>query len=72
MAVIPISKKHFMDDWIEKNFNLDFVKVEWKEKHVAVVTDRKGDSLVVIMPDRVLYADGEPFGSIPSMVDVVD
>lgn len=72
MAVIPISKKHFMDDWIERNFNMAYVKVEWKGLHEAVLTDRKGDSLVVTMPDRVLYADGEPFDSIPSMVDVVD
>lgn len=35
---IPISKKHFMDDWITTNFNMDFVKVEWKGLHEAVLT----------------------------------
>ena len=69
---MAISKRQYMTDWINENFDTDFVKIEWKENNAATVTDRNGDSLEITMPDRTLYADGKPLGGIPSLVDVTD
>lgn len=60
-----------MTEWINRNFDTDFVTVAWKN-NAATVTDRNGDSLEITMPDRTLYADGKPLGGIPSLVDVTD
>lgn len=67
-----ISKREYIASWIAKNFDTDFVKIDWKENNAATVTDRNGDSLEITMPDRTLYADGKPFGGIPSLVDVAE
>jgi hypothetical protein len=43
-----------------------------KVKGKAIVKDGNGEEMIVELRDRTLYADGKPYGGIPSLVDVVD
>ena len=60
-----VSRKKFISDWIKKNFD-DSIEVEWFEEK-AVLTDEDGEQMEVEMRDNVLYADGKPMSSIPSL-----
>ena len=59
-----ISKRKFVEDWIEKTFEPGAVSFSWQ--------DGNGEEMIVELRDRTLYADGKPYGGIPSLVDVVD
>jgi hypothetical protein len=66
-----ISKRKFVEDWIEKTFEPGAVSFSWQDGK-AIVKDGNGEEMIVELRDRTLYADGKPYGGIPSLVDVVD
>ena len=66
-----ISKRKFVEDWIEKTFEPGAVSFSWQDGK-AIVKDGNGEEMIVELRVRTLYADGKPYGGIPSLVDVVD
>ncbi len=66
-----ISKKKFVEDWITKTFDSRTVNFSWQDDKV-IVKDCNGEKMIVELRDRILYADGKPYSSIPSLVNVVD
>lgn len=66
-----ISKKKFVEDWIIKTFDSETVNFSWQDDK-AIVNDCKGEQMIVELRDRTLYADGKPYDSIPSLINVVD
>ena len=49
---------------MKKTFEPGAVSFSWQ--------DGNGEEMIVELRDRTLYADGKPYGGIPSLVDVVD
>lgn len=62
------TNKQFMHDWILENFDASCVEIIDVDENTVVVKDSHGETMTVEMRDKVLYADGKPFTSIPSLV----
>ena len=63
-----LSRKKIIEEWVKNNFD-DSVHVEWSDEK-AILTDLHGEHMEVEMRDNVLYADGKPMSSIPSLMNV--
>ena len=64
---MTISQRQYMEQWIAENFDLACVSVKWKDD-IATIKDKMGEELTVEMKGQTLYADGKPFGGIPSLL----
>lgn len=65
------SKHKFIENWIHENFVEETITVTWEDGK-AIITDSNGEKMIVEMRDRTLYADGKPYGGIPSLFDVTE
>ena len=63
------NKHKFIENWIHENFVEETITVTWEDGK-AIITDSNGEKMIVEMRDRTLYADGKPYGGIPSLADI--